>query len=192
MCVCWCMVPVWGERLLTRLCVCASMFFYLSVCNDAWIVQLYSIDRTPVNSNCRAWQCVLWDLRVNTLAFLSICSDLQEKQAMLPALSAYPVWSRHTLFPYGSTAWLVLAMAGPANACLTCHCVDWCDAMLNRPICSRPSWHRRELVQRRPWRERNGAMHLVLSKVWIPNVFWIVLFKEIQVGWRISGWDFAH
>lgn len=179
MCVCCRMVSIWGKGLFTLLCVCALVFFYLSVCNDAWIVQLYSIDHTPVNSNCCACQCVLWDLHINTLACLSICSDLQEKQAMLAALSAYPVWSRHTLFPYGSTAWLVLEWPGLRMP--VWHATVSTGVM---PCWTIPSALDQAGAEGNLYREehkgKKGALYLVLSKAWLQSVSWITVFKTLQ------------
>ncbi len=58
-------------------------------------------------------------------------------------LSAYPMWH---IIPIWRYSMAVLGMPRPVTACLTCHCVGWCDAMLNQPICSRPSWHKGELI----------------------------------------------
>lgn len=57
---------------------------------------------------------------------------------------------------------VVLGTARPATACLTCHCDSWCDAKLNRPICSRLSWHKSELIGGK--REEKGALNLWLGK----------------------------
>ncbi|KAA8582802.1 hypothetical protein FQN60_006473, partial [Etheostoma spectabile] len=63
----------------------------------------------------------------------------------------------------------VLAMPRPVTACLTCYCVGWCDAMLNQPICSRPSWHRGQLIGGR--HEEKG----IGPGVWVDMVSKILL-----------------
>lgn len=50
------------------------------------------------------------------------------------------------IIPIWQYSMSVLSMPRPMTACLTCHCVGWCDAMLNRPICSRLGWHKGKLI----------------------------------------------
>lgn len=76
----------------------------------------------------------------------SICSDLQAKVGHVIHSVSLSSAISEPIPPIWPCSMAGLGAPRPAKACLTCHCVVWCDAMLNQPICSRPSWLQRKHI----------------------------------------------
>lgn len=107
-------------------------------------VQVCSHDYSLVNSNWHAF-AVLSDLHLYTLAHIYLFRFAGKPSHAFHYVCQSNVISVHTI-PIWRYSRTELGMPRPVTACLTCHCVGWCDAMLNQPICSRSSWHMGDLI----------------------------------------------
>lgn len=156
------------------LCVFVRVCFWMY----AMVLEVWSPDYSLVNTS--HWcVCVcafrfahiysgVWIYLFRYLVKLGHVSNTVCLSSMISA-HIIPIW-RYSMAVLGTTR--------PVTACLTCHCVGWCDAMLNQPICSRLSWHRGELIGGR--REEKGHWTCDLARHGIQKISWTTALKTVQ------------